>query len=314
MTMANSFEVRPIAKDLPYGVEVIGLHPGAITDPEVQARLRHHWTMDGLMIFRGLEGDTVHVELSRVFGSLLVHPLRTDPSRQEIFTVQHDPDDPYIVEVDGKPLAAWLPWHSDLIYVDQINHGGILRPLLLPQSDGETGFIDKIATYSALPHWLKERLEGLDAIYQFDRNPERQKFGRAGSVKVLHETKAAIASRDKSYPRVLHPMVYEQAETGRKMLNLSPWFLLGIAGLPEAESDALLHEIMEYATDPQYAYWHAWQMGDLVLWDNWRMLHSAAGCAPADQRWMERTTIAGDYGLGRLEGEQRMDVGSIVHV
>ena len=86
-------------------------------------------------------------------------------------------------------------------------------------------------------------------------------------------------------------MVYEQAETGRKLLNLSPWFLLGIAGLPEEESDALLHEIMEYATDPHFAYWHAWQMGDLVL-----------------------TTIAGDYGLGRLEGERAMDVGSIVHV
>ncbi len=309
-----SFEVRPIDKHLPYGVEIIGLRPEHIADHEVQARLRHHWTQDGLLVFRELYGETVHLELSRVFGPLLVHPLRTDPARQEIFTVRHDPEDPYIVEVDGQPLAAWLPWHSDLIYVDQINHGGMLRPLLLPKSDGETGYIDKIAAYSALPQRLKERLEGLDAIYQFDRNPEHQKFGRAGKVKVLHETRAAIASANKTYTRALHPMVYEQAETGRKVLNVSPWFLQGIAGMAEEESDALLHEIMNYATDPRLAYWHAWQMGDLVLWDNWRMLHSAAGCAPADERWLERTTIAGDYGLGRIEGERLGAVRAVMDV
>lgn len=312
--MPDSFEVRPIDKNLPYGAEIIGLHPEDLADQAVQARLRHHWAQDGLLIFRGLEGEKVHVELSRLFGQLLVHPLRTDPLRQEIFTVQHDPEDPYIVDVDGKPLAAWLPWHSDLIYVDHINHGGILRPLALPASAGETGFIDKIATYAALPQRLKNRLEGLHAIYQFDRNPEHQKFGRASSVKVLHETKAAIASRNKTYPRVLHPVVYEQAETGRKVLNISPWFLLGIAGLPGDESDDLLHEIMDYATDPKFAYWHEWQIGEMVLWDNWRMLHSAAGCAPTEQRWMERTTIAGDYGLGRLEGEQMIDTGAIMDV
>ncbi len=312
--MGNSFEVRPIDKNLPYGAEVIGLHAEDLTDQDVQARLRHHWAQDGLLIFRDLDGEKAHVELSRVFGPLLVHPLRTDPARQEIFTVQHEPEDPYIVEVDGKPLAAWLPWHSDLIYVDHINHGGILRPLALPNSAGETGYIDKIAAYNALPQRLKDRIEGLDAIYQFDRNPERQKFGRVGTVKVTHETKAAIASKSKTYPRALHPLVYEQAETGRKVLNISPWFLLGIAGLPTEESDALLHEIVDYVIDPRFAYWHRWQLGEMVLWDNWRMLHSAAGCAPAEQRWMERTTIAGDYGLGRLEEEHVMDASSIEHV
>lgn len=256
----------------------------------------------------------MHVELSRLFGPLLVHPLRTDPSRKEIFTVQHDPEDPYVVDIDGKPLAAWLPWHSDLIYVDHINHGGILRPLALPDCGGETGFIDKIATYDALPQRLKSRLEGLHAIYQFDRNPENQKFGRAGHVRVLSETKAAIASKEKTYPRALHPVVYEQPETGRKVLNISPWFLLGIAGLPDNESDALLHEVMDYATDPRLAYWHEWQIGEMVLWDNWRMLHCAAGCEPNEQRWMERTTIAGDYGLGQIEGKQQIDAGAIMDV
>jgi taurine dioxygenase len=37
----------------------------------------------------------------------------------------------------------------------------------------------------------------------------------------------------------------------------------------------------------------------MVLWDNWRMLHSAEGVDPQATRWMRRTTIGGDYALGR---------------
>jgi taurine dioxygenase len=39
----------------------------------------------------------------------------------------------------------------------------------------------------------------------------------------------------------------------------------------------------------------------MVLWDNWRMVHCCTGVPLNDQRHMRRTTIAGDYGLGRFE-------------
>jgi taurine dioxygenase len=39
----------------------------------------------------------------------------------------------------------------------------------------------------------------------------------------------------------------------------------------------------------------------MVLWDNWRMLHCAQGVPPGEERRMRRTTIAGDYALGRRE-------------
>jgi taurine dioxygenase len=39
----------------------------------------------------------------------------------------------------------------------------------------------------------------------------------------------------------------------------------------------------------------------MVLWDNWRMLHCANGMPAGQRRHMRRTTIAGDYGLGRFE-------------
>ena len=71
--------------------------------------------------------------------------------------------------------------------------------------------------------------------------------------------------------------------------------------MDEKESDALLREVISYCTDKSRAYFHSYELTDMVLWDNWRMLHCANGMPAGQRRHMRRTTIAGDYGLGRFE-------------
>jgi len=39
----------------------------------------------------------------------------------------------------------------------------------------------------------------------------------------------------------------------------------------------------------------------MVIWDNHRMLHRGTGSSPDELRVLHRTTIKGDYGLGRWE-------------
>jgi taurine dioxygenase len=48
-------------------------------------------------------------------------------------------------------------------------------------------------------------------------------------------------------------------------------------------------------------YHHQWKLTDMLIWDNWRMLHSVTGADPKFERRMQRTTIKGDYGLGCFE-------------
>ena len=90
------------------------------------------------------------------------------------------------------------------------------------------------------------------------------------------------------------------------MLHVSPWMAKGIEGREDADGDALLaavcDEIVEAAKD--LSYFHRWQPTDMVIWDNWRCLHSVSGMAPEHTRCMHRTTIAGDYGLGRFEAAE----------
>ncbi|HEX7929672.1 MAG TPA: TauD/TfdA family dioxygenase, partial [Sphingomicrobium sp.] len=72
-----------------------------------------------------------------------------------------------------------------------------------------------------------------------------------------------------------------------------------ILGMERTESDALLAQIADHLVDPAFAYFHEWQENDLVVWDNWRTIHSANGVPLHCRRRARRTTIMGDYKVGR---------------
>ena len=134
----------------------------------------------------------------------------------------------------------------------------------------------------------------------------QEKYGKPKGLKLVANTAVlrSMAERiDRDFPPVVHPMVYAQAETGRKVLNVAPTSAVGILEMPGSEGDALLEEVLSYALNPALAYHHDWQENDLVLWDNWRTLHCAEGVPEDCVRVMQRTTIAGDYALGRKLSE-----------
>lgn len=302
--------IAPIDPSIPFGAAVSGLNLDDLQDEAVTTRLRKEWIATGLIVFREVEGRELQLALSRVFGSLMTHPTReTIADHKELMTVRYRPDSGWLISVDGEPRGTWLPWHSDLIYVDKINRGGILRPIRLPSHLGETGFIDKIAAYRTLPDDLRREIANLDVIYKYDLDPAHQKFGRTAKAHMIRVSPdvLSIQNRLDDFPRVIHPMVYEQAETGRKVLNVSPWFAVGIAGMENDEGDALLARVADHIVNAADRYIHHWQPNDMVLWDNWRMLHSASGSPVDEERWLERTTIAGDYGLGRAEKDAAID-------
>lgn len=306
-SVAYAYRVLPLCDGLPFGATVAGLNREHLGDAEVRRNLNDLWIEHGVLLFRGGESSQeIHLELSRCFGPLEPHLF--PESRQEGFPdlvkIKFYPDDGSYYEVNGELRGGWLPWHSDLMYTHRINRGGILRPVQLPDSDGETGFIDQIAAYERLPAELRSRIKGLHVVYHVDVDMSLQPFTNHGEVRLVRMAVSGtkIEKRKFTYPRVVHPMVYTQVETGRKILNVSPGFALGIYEDGTAQGDALLREVIAICTDPALSYFHKWQAGDMVLWDNWRTLHSAKGVPPNQTRVMERTTISGDYALGRPLG------------
>jgi len=303
-----AFDTAPLPGQDSFGAVVSGLSIDSIDDPAVRTALKALWIDKGLIVFRGLAGIEAQVRLSEVFGQPVEHYLKDSlwqPAHPLLTDIEFDDTtgEGDLYEIDGKLVGAWLPWHSDAAYAAEINHGGILRPVELPAGDGgRTGFIDQIAAYAALPDHLKTRIEGLNVLYHYDTDSSKAKFGQRSDRLVRLSAKMEMARNHRTVrARAIHPLVYTQPETGRKVLNISPWWADAIEGMENTEGDALLREVIDHCIDPVRAYFHTWAMDDMLLWDNWRLIHCACGVPAGSRRHMHRTTIVGDYGLGRLE-------------
>lgn len=313
----HGLHIKRLSDQTSFGAAVHGLTLECLDRSEIRRALRKLWITEGVVVFEDVEGEEMQLKLSSCFGTLIAHPTReARADHPALMTVRYRPDDGWLLDVDGQKRGSWLPWHSDLIYVDRINHGGVLRPIKLPSAFGETGFIDKISAYDALPNRLKKKIEGLEVIYRYDLDPSHQRFGRTADVTVERYTSGikSIQSRLHDFPRVMHPMVYIQPETNRKMLNVSPWFAVGICGMENSQGDALLEDVAQHIVQSTEIYMHQWTLGQMVLWDNWRVLHSSTGCPPNEERWMVRTTIEGDYGRGRTEQGVSTDASSYMSI
>lgn len=299
-----AYSVGTLREGLGFGREVVGLTPADIENEAVRQELRGHWLNDGLLVFRGSEvTPQFQVALSRVFGELEVHPIPelVTEGTPELITLVSDQNSEGLFEVDGKPSIAFLPWHSDLVFTDRINHGGVLTARQISSWGGETGFIDQVQAYDLLPDDLKAEVEDLEIVYQLCVNPGYSRYGTKSTVRTIRTSnfeKSVGPRLDVDYPPVVHPVVFTQPDTGRKVLNVSPFGALSILGRDNEAGHALLQRLVDHLVSCP-AYYHVWQPSEMLLWDNWRMAHCVTGAAPDEVRIMQRTTIKGDYGLGR---------------
>ena len=309
-----SINIQPLRGDLPFGCRINGVTETALKDEAARQQIRDAFEEHGMIVFEGVESSNkMQVELSLVFGPLKDHPVeavdRPDPENMGgAIRVITDPETADIVEIDGKVYSNWLPWHFDHCYNNELNRAGVLHVLEITATGGQTCFMDGIALYKALAPELRERIEGLSIIYSMDMQPAHIRFGRPKNFRVLqvHPAQLEMLEQHKTFPRAIHPAVWTRA-SGEKVLHVSPWMSEGIEGHEDAEGNALLAEIANEVNRlaDAGAYVHSWRPTDMIIWDNWRMLHRVLGCTPPQRRVMQRTTIKGDYGLGRFENDDK---------
>jgi taurine dioxygenase len=306
----TTMTVRPIHDRSAFGARVGGISHDSLVDPDVRTRINEVFEQYGLLVFEDVEPTPkMHVALSNVFGPLKDHPSQAvsragGEDMVGVIELRHEPNQPGAVLVGGERLSQWLPWHFDHCYNDELNRAGVLRSVVAPPEGGLTGFVDGIALYDAISPEVRDQIEGQTVIYAMDVIMDNLRFGRPDGFVDLEPAPSAVdvMTEYEGRPRALHPAVWTR-RSGEKVLHVSPWMAKGIEGLPDADGDALLDavcdEIVEAAKD--LSYFHRWEPTDMVIWDNWRVLHSVSGMAPEHARCMHRTTIKGDYGLGRFE-------------
>jgi len=174
-------------------------------------------------------------------------------------------------------------WHTDSSYMRLAAKASVLSAREVPNTGGETEWADMRAAWAALDPQTKERIEGLSAYHSLYHS--QSKMG--------HQAKPGVGYGFHEEGEPLRPLVKTHPETGTKALYIGR-HAHDILGLTPEASEALLDELLDFACQPPRTVTHAWQPGDVVVWDNRSLLHRARPYARDEPRHMVHVRVAGE--------------------
>jgi taurine dioxygenase len=277
--------VRPIGPT--FGAEITGMPIHGDVTPEHLAEfiaLLHRYRV--LVVPETAIAPADLVAFSARFGPLEIHSLfeNTLPAHREIFCVGN-------VERDGMKASfsrGVEQWHGDSSYRTVPSDASLFYGEIVPPVGAETMFADATAAYRSLAPDLKRQIDGFYAIHSLEtlrqwglrHNPDRDRN---------------TDTMPDKFPPVRQPLVRTHPATGSKSLYVCPAVISHIEGLEPEASAALIDTLIAHITQPRFVYSHHWHQGDLVMWDNRAVLHTASLFDHTRyQRLMYRTTIAGN--------------------
>jgi len=155
---------------------------------------------------------------------------------------------------------------------------------VVPKVGGDTLFANQIAAYDDLPEAMKKRIDPLVAVHHYGNRNDLDKASRTVASVLTDEQEAKM-------PLVTHRVARPHPVTGRKALYAVSGSSFGIVGMPDDEAHDLLDELAAHATQPKYQLRFKYGVGDIVLWDNAALLHSATLIDPDDARTLWRITM-----------------------
>ncbi|MEZ5599274.1 MAG: TauD/TfdA family dioxygenase [Pseudomonadales bacterium] len=187
-----------------------------------------------------------------------------------------------------KSLRGNEGWHHDSTYMPVQAKGAVFSAEIVPSRGAATGWADMRAAYDALDADMRNRLAELRAFHSLYYSQ-----GRAGYLpaKKADGTYGMYGYHDKAVS--LRPLVKAHPVSGRMHLLIGR-HAHDIEGMAPGESELLLDRLNDEACRPPRLYYHQWQPGDVVVWDNRSLMHRATPFDMREPRRMWHTRIAGD--------------------
>jgi taurine dioxygenase len=236
-----------------------------------------------ILVFRGQQLTAGQfLDFARRFGRPEPHVIDQfhHPEHADILILSNE-------KKNGEPIGladAGTYFHTDYSYLDVPARATMLYSLKVPKRGGDTLFANQYAAYGDLPEATKKRLDGLVALHHYGNRDDQDKSSRT-VASVLNE------AQEKKMAWVRHLLARPHPVTGRRALYSVSGSSFGVEGMEEGKAVALLDELKGHATQEKYQYRLKYGVGDLVIWDNASLLHSATLTEPDDPRTLWRITI-----------------------
>ena len=272
-------EITPLSDHL--GAEVRGIDLGRPVPDGVRAQLKDAVARHGVLAIRDQSlSPRQMLDAVQVFGPI----FRQHNTR---FALPDCPEIHYISNQDSFPDGSrYIPgegWHTDHSNDTRPPMATVLHAVSLPDRGGDTQFANMTLAYDTLPAATRQRIDDLLAIHVYQSTHSARKLMGLSD-----------ANRERVPNAVLHPMARTHPDTGRKAIFINPIRIEGILGLDHKEALPLLDDLLAHATQDCLQYRHQWRPGDLMIWDNRRLLHKANGDYDMRQtRYLYRVMLQG---------------------
>jgi taurine dioxygenase len=268
-------EIKPLSEAL--GAEILGADLSHDLSPESWEKIFSVWLTYKVIVFRGQSlSDKNQMNFAKLFGDLQVVRSATHLVGEDQ-AVMHVANRP----VNGKPGIlpdGEMNFHNDQSYYEIPCKGTLLYALKIPKKGGNTLFLNTAKAYAALQDTKKVEISQLKVfnVYDYDRNPT-----------------VPSDAYDPDAPQFIHPLVIKHPETGEPALFTSRLMSHHIDGIDLEKSEVILNALFDHAESPDFIYEHIWEVGDLVMWDNYASQHARTNFDAAETRILRRVSVAG---------------------
>jgi taurine dioxygenase len=244
---------------------------------------RTFWEGQVLAIKRQRLTPAQFLAFARLFGRPEPHVIDTfhHPEAADILILSNRK------KLDGTPAGladGGTYFHTDYSYLDVPARVTMLYSVEVPSRGGNTLFADMYAAYDDLPGSMKARIDDLVVLHHYGNRDDLQETSRTAASRLSDEQKRKVTW-------VKHKLVRTHYGTGRKALYAVSGSSFAIEGMPPDEGVALLDELKAHALQDKYRFSYAYDVGDVLLWDDLATLHSATLTDPNDPRTLWRITV-----------------------
>jgi alpha-ketoglutarate-dependent 2,4-dichlorophenoxyacetate dioxygenase len=271
-----------------FTAEVSGLDLRQPLTPTQAAEIEAAMDLYGVLVFHDQDvSDDQQRAFARNFGTLefATGNIQTNDERRIPFDMADisnlDRDNKLFARDDRRRMfnLGNLLWHSDSSFKPTPAKFSALSARAIPRTGGDTQFADMRAAYDTLDDATKAEIADLVTHHSLIYSR-----GLLGFAEFTPEEKQKFAP-------VRQRLVRTNRSTGRKSIFLSS-HIGEIEGMPRPEAMALIRDLVEHATQPNFVYTHRWRLHDLVMWDNRQTMHRARRYNDTGEvRDMRRTTV-----------------------
>ncbi|MDP6833152.1 MAG: TauD/TfdA family dioxygenase [Alphaproteobacteria bacterium] len=278
--------IEPLHED--FGARVSGIDPSRPLSDEAVAEMRTAIDDYSFLHFPEQEmDDEKHMAFTKSLGQPEESHVALGERGEVTYfgTIGNVQDDGSKLGNDHKKtifLTGNNMWHSDSSFREVPCRLSIMCAYEVPDEGGATTFVSARAAYNRLDDETKARIDPLVTIHDYV-------YSRS---KVAPD--AVSPSLATSLPPVPQKLVRTNPGNGAKNYFVGS-HAKAIEGWNEPDSRALLDDLLDRATQPQYAYSHNWRPGDVVIWDNRCLVHRGEGYdADRYRRYMRQMRTKGD--------------------